>query len=453
MKGTLEKTEKAKYPVYKDSGVEWLGEIPEHWEIKKLKHISDSFPSNVDKHGKVNEKQVRLCNYTDVYKNEFISNEMNFMNATASNEQIQKFSLKIGDIIITKDSETSSDIAVPALVKEKLKNVICGYHLAIVRSHKKVNPHFLFRLFQDKTFNAQFEICSNGITRVGLGSSDLKKGLFLIPPLQEQTAIANFLDQKITLIDQAIAIKQKQIELLKERRQVLIHKAVTRGLNPNVKLKGSGVEWIGEIPEGWEVKKMKYLIQKSFSGGTPSTDKLNYWDGGIPWLSSADIKSDYLAKTNREISIKGLNNSSAKTAPKGSFVFVTRSGILQHTFAVSILEIDMAINQDIKCLILKCSISSEYLLKMIKGNNDRILVEVRQQAATVESIDMDAFFNLEVPVPDIIEQKKISNYITTISLKVETAMDLKQQEIEKLKEYKATLINSAVTGKIKVSEI
>jgi type I restriction enzyme S subunit len=161
-------------------------------------------------------------------------------------------------------------------------------------------------------------------------------------------------------------------------------------------------------------------------------------------------KKDYLFETSREISLKGLKNSSSNLAPKGAVIFVTRSGILQHTFAISILGKEMAINQDIKCLILKETLLSEYFQRLIKGNNTQILVEVRQQAATVESIDMKAFFNLQIAIPPIEEQKQIVTHIETLSSKIATAISLKEQEIEKLKEYKSVLINSAVTGKIKV---
>nr|HPQ35796.1 restriction endonuclease subunit S [Tenuifilaceae bacterium] len=202
--------------------------------------------------------------------------------------------------------------------------------------------------------------------------------------------------------------------------------------------------------EHWEVKRLKFLVKKSYSGGTPSTDKTDYWDGGIPWISSSDVKFDILKDTLREISHKGLMNSSANLAPKGTVVFVTRSGILQHTFPISILDREMAVNQDIKCLLFSCLIIPEYFQKLIQGNNAKVLVETRQQAATVESINMNAFFNLFIPIPPIQEQKEIVSHIETQTAKIATAISLIEQEIEKLKEYKSTLIDSAVTGKVKV---
>ncbi|NDP20940.1 MAG: restriction endonuclease subunit S [Paludibacter sp.] len=212
----------------KDSGVEWIGEIPESWEVKRLRYLADCFPSNVDKHSKENEIKVRLCNYTDVYKNDFITDDMDLMIATATNDQIRKFTLKKGDVVITKDSEAASDIAVPAYVTENLTNVICGYHLAVIRPNQGIDGKYLFRAFQCKVFNAQFEVCSNGITRVGLGNSDLKKGQFSVPPFNEQLAISEYIETSNTKLSIAISIKEKEIEKLKEYKSVLID-SVVRG--------------------------------------------------------------------------------------------------------------------------------------------------------------------------------------------------------------------------------
>jgi type I restriction enzyme S subunit len=211
----------------KDSGVEWIGEIPEHWEVKKLGYLANCFPSNIDKHSKVNEKEIRLCNYTDVYKNDYITNDMDLMLATATVDKITKFTLKKGDIVITKDSESANDIAVPTYIKEELTNVVCGYHLAMIRTYQRSYSKYLFRALQTKLFNTQFEICSNGITRVGLGSSDLKSGYFLVPSEQEQIEIAEFIEIGTTKITTAISLKEQEIDKLKEYKMSLIDGVVT----------------------------------------------------------------------------------------------------------------------------------------------------------------------------------------------------------------------------------
>jgi len=211
----------------KDSGIEWLGEIPEHWEVRKLKYVANCFPSNIDKHSKDNEQQVRLCNYTDVYKNDYITNDMELMFATATDDQIEKFTLLKGDVIITKDSETANDIANPALVVEELDNVVCGYHLSVLRSYSMLNGNFLLRALQCKIINVQFELCSNGVTRVGLGVHDMKSAKIPLPPIVEQQSIVDFIQTEVNKIQKTISTIEKEIALVEEYKTALIAEAVT----------------------------------------------------------------------------------------------------------------------------------------------------------------------------------------------------------------------------------
>ena len=248
-----------RYEHYKDSAVEWLGEVPEHWEIKHLKHSCQIYPSNVDKKSYENESPILLCNYTDVYYNESITNQLQFMSATASADQINKFSLKAGDTIITKDSETADDIAIAAYVPEDLPGVICGYHLALVRPFPEACGAFIKRLFDSHYAKASFNVLANGLTRVGLGQYALNNLEIPFPPYIEQSIIATFLDRETAKIDALVAEQQGLIELLKEKRQAVISHAVTKGLNPDAPMKDSGVEWLGQVPEHWEVKRIKNL--------------------------------------------------------------------------------------------------------------------------------------------------------------------------------------------------
>jgi type I restriction enzyme S subunit len=211
----------------KPSGIEWLGDIPEHWEVRKLKYVAEIFPSNIDKHSKEGEKAIRLCNYTDVYKNDYITNDMDLMVATASNEQIEKFTLLINDVIITKDSETANDIAIPAFVKENLENVVCGYHLSVMRPNEKIHGEFLFRVLQSKTINIQFEVNANGVTRVGLGTYSQKSPKVPIPPIEEQQQIVSYIETETSKLDQTISTIEKEIALVEEYKTSLIAEAVT----------------------------------------------------------------------------------------------------------------------------------------------------------------------------------------------------------------------------------
>jgi type I restriction enzyme, S subunit len=208
----------------KDSAI---GEIPKHWEVRRLKDLSDIQNSNVDKKSYADEISVKLCNYVDVYKNDFIDKSLNFMEATATKLEIKQFTIKQGDVFITKDSETCDDIAIPALATESIDGVLCGYHLAQFRIKEKVFlGSYLFRLFQSPSYGFRFVISAKGITRVGLGQSAIADSLTPVPPLSEQKAIADYLDTKTTQIDRIIQTINTQIEKLKELRKTLINDVV-----------------------------------------------------------------------------------------------------------------------------------------------------------------------------------------------------------------------------------
>jgi len=211
----------------KDSGVEWLGEIPAHWELRRLKTIADVQLSNVDKKSVEGQESVRLCNYTDVYYNERLTAELNFMAATATREQVGRFGLREGDVLITKDSESWTDIAVPAVVAEDLPGVLCGYHLAHIRPKRECYGPFLARAFSAIGPRDQFQVAANGITRFGLSHDAIATGVFAMPPESEQRAIAAFLDRETAKIDALIAKVREAIERLKEYRTALISAAVT----------------------------------------------------------------------------------------------------------------------------------------------------------------------------------------------------------------------------------
>ena len=210
----------------KPSGVEWIGEIPAHWKIKRLKYVAKILPSNVDKHIYPDEIQVRLCNYTDVYYNDYITVDTVLKKGSCKENEFEKFALRKGDVIITKDSETPADIGVPTYVKDNLDDVVCGYHLTMIRPVACCGE-YIFRFIQSDRTRRYFELESNGITRYGLGKPSIENLFLPIPPYSEQQQIANFLDRKTQQIDELINAEQRKIERLKEYRQSLISEAVT----------------------------------------------------------------------------------------------------------------------------------------------------------------------------------------------------------------------------------
>ena len=183
------------YPAYKDSGVEWLGEVPEHWEMRRLANVAEMRVSNVDKHVKEGEQPVRLCNYVDVYHNDRIGADLAFMPGTAKRTEIQRFCLAVGDVLVTKDSEDWTDIGVPALVEYVAEDLVCGYHLAMLRPDAAfLHPGYFFRVLGDSRVAWQFRVAAAGVTRYGLSQNAIRSMRIPVPPLAEQRIVASWLD-------------------------------------------------------------------------------------------------------------------------------------------------------------------------------------------------------------------------------------------------------------------
>ncbi|AAU90501.1 conserved hypothetical protein [Methylococcus capsulatus str. Bath] len=212
----------------KPSGIQWLGEVPEHWEVASIKHIADVRFSGVDKHSNDDETPVRLCNYTDVYKNERITADMDLMRATATAAEIARLTLKAGDVILTKDSETPDDIGVPAWVPEDLPGVVCAYHLGLLRPvPQRVLGEFLFRSIGSTRTAQQFHVLATGVTRFALGKHDVKNAIIALPPVEEQQAICRWIVEECQPLDEAIARAEEEIQLIREYRDRLIADVVT----------------------------------------------------------------------------------------------------------------------------------------------------------------------------------------------------------------------------------
>ena len=250
------------YATYKDSGLPWLGRMPGHWDTRRLRHACDMRVSNVDKHTKLGETPVRLCNYVEVYTSERIRESTRFMAASAREDERLRYGLRIGDVLITKDSEQWNDIGVPALVEFEAPDLVCGYHLAILRARPGLCGAFLHRVLESHFISAQFHVEANGVTRYGLSHGAIKGVAIPVPPADEQVAIVRFLDWADGRLERAIRAKKKVIALLSEQKQAIIHRAVTRGLDPSVPLQPSGVPWLGDIPQHWEVLRSKYVYRE-----------------------------------------------------------------------------------------------------------------------------------------------------------------------------------------------
>ena len=230
----------------------------------------------------------------------------------------------------------------------------------------------------------------------------------------------------------------------------MISHAVTKGLNPNVSMKDSGVEWLGEVPEHWELVPLKYLCTFS-GGGTPSKDNLNYWtDGDIPWVSPKDMKTFWIKETQDYITEKAIKESSTNMVEPNSLLMVVRSGILQRTIPIAINKVPVTMNQDMKALKFGNRVLVEYIADLIHGNTSELLLEWSKEGATVESIEHEYLANSIVPVPPIEEQQSIT---TLVAKKMGVYRELTckaESQIFLLQERRTALISAAVTGKIDV---
>jgi len=212
----------------KPSGIEWLGDIPEHWKAFKLSQMANITLSGLDKKSYDNQKEIYLCNYVDVYKNDYITESIDFMRATAIDDEILKLSLRSGDIIITKDSESWDDIAVPAYVPNDLSNVACAYHLALIRKKSNmINSEYLYVTFLSQYVSVQYKVKAKGVTRYGLSYQSIKDVVIFVPPLSEQEEITRVIKTSMCNVDKAILKAQQEVELITEYRTRLISDVVT----------------------------------------------------------------------------------------------------------------------------------------------------------------------------------------------------------------------------------
>lgn len=446
------------YPKYKDSSVEWLGDIPEEWNVLDLKFGSQIELSNIDKHSVEGETDVYLCNYTDVYNNEVIASSLPFMKATATNEQIKRLLLQEGDVIITKDSESPDDIGIAAFVQEISTNLVCGYHLCLIRPQKdKFSGRYLFWFFEAKSTQAYYFVEAVGMTRYALGKYSIANTQVPFPSLKTQQSIAFFLNNETTKIDGLIAEYKELIALLQEKRHALISHAVTRGLSELVKpddpkfgewkktvrFVESGIEWLGEIPEGWEVKKIERLYREvseeghddlpilSVSIHTGVSDK----ELGADELERKVTRSDDREKYKR-VAPNDLTYNMMR-AWQGGFGAVAVEGMVSPAYVVARPTLDIV---------------SGYFEMILRTPNAVEEMRIHSRGVTDFRLRLywEEFRVISVPNPSKAEQKAIMDYLDRENDKSVKLMNEMEGAIDLLKEHRSALITAVVTGKISV---
>ncbi len=432
------------YPEYKNSGVEWLEEIPKHWGAKKLKFISSVQPSNIDKKSKEDEVPVELCNYTDVYYNEEIDSSLTFMKASATNEQIKKFTLRAGDTIITKDSEDPRDIAIPAYVPKTLTGVVCGYHLAMIRPKDSDMGSYIKRVFETGYARSYFSTRANGLTRYGLGTYPLGNIYFPIPPKDEARNIAAFLDHETAKIDRLIARQERLIELLKEKRQAAISHAVTKGLNPDAPMKDSGVEWLGEVPAHW--KMIKFSVAASIRNGQVDPRIEPYTDYTL--IAPNHIESGTGKLLYVETAAEQGADSGKYLCKAGEVIYSKiRPALTKACLSPSNTVLCSA---DMYPVQARGELTNEFLLRFMLTKEFTTFATLASDRVAMPKINREALAECRAPVPPADEQKRIIQFIETSINTIDTLVEKVGEAIALMKEHRTALISAAVTGKIDV---
>lgn len=429
------------YPKFKESGVEWLGQVPGHWDVMRIRHlfeirkrISGELGHNVLS---ITQKGIKVKD-TESGEGQLSMDYSKYQFVEEGDFAMNHMDLLTGYVDISKHNGVTSP----------------DYRVFAIKDKSRCYDQYFLYLMQLGYNNKIFFAYGQGSSQLGrwrFPTEQFNDFYFPVPSYDEQKAIASFLDEKTALIDDLIAKKERQIELMKLKRSALINRVVTKGINSDAPMKNSGIKWMGQVPEHWSVKKIKFFA--SFTGGgTPSKDRLDYWNGTIPWVSPKDMKTEIISDSEDHITEAGLESSATKLVASGSVLMVVRSGILKHSIPVAINDRPVTLNQDMKAATFNNLVIAKYFYYFVTGNQLNLLFEWRKAGATVESIEQEYLLNSMMPIPTIEEQTKIVEFIDdniVSNIQVITKISI---QIEKLYDYRLSLISAAVTGKINISE-
>lgn len=431
---------------------EWARRVPSDWKVDRLGNVADILFSNVDKHTLDEEVSVRLCNYIDVYNNQRITADIDFMDASAEPREIKKFQVRRGDVLATKDSETPDDIAISSLVADELPGVLCGYHLALMRprKHKLWGP-FLAWLHASKAFRAQYEAKAVGVTRWGLAQSSFKEALVPLPSVGEQERIAAYLDASCAAIDAAVEAKRQQAETLEALRKSIISGAVTRGLNPRANVKPSGQAWLGEIPEHWSAPCLKRLLSEPLTYGLNEAAELE--DRSLPrYLRITDFDDD---GTLREDTFRSLPQEVACTAllQPNDVLFARSGATVGKTFMFRNYDGEACFaGYLIRARTLAWKLNPLFLYHFTKTTPYETWKNLIFTQATIQNISAAKYNYVAVPLPPLAEQEEICEFIEQKNAEFRALVVQLERQIETLVAYRNSLIHECVTGQRRVTE-
>ncbi|MDO8772159.1 MAG: restriction endonuclease subunit S [Burkholderiaceae bacterium] len=435
-----------RYPEYKDSGVEWLGEVPGHWRAVPIKHLGRlkggaGFPH--EKQGIQGEELSfhKVNALAQANSDGFLIESENTIDRVTAKE-LGAFIFPAGSIVFAKVGAALLLGRIRLLSQNScLDNNMMGL---VIKQDEFAVKFVLYAMNL-----VRFDLIANPGAVPSLNEGQIGDFRLAMPPLPEQTQIAAFLDRETAKIDALVAEQRRLMALLKEKRQAVISHAVTRGLNPHAPLKPSGIEWLGDVPEHWAVTPLKYVVSLR-SGGTPSKTNTAYWDGDVPWASSKDLKVEMLSDTQDHITQKAVDDGAADLVPAGSLLIVVRGMILIHTFPVVKALVPMAINQDLKALTPSAKLDVDFLAWLLRGASKETLGRIDEAAHGTKVLRLEAWTSIALPIPPIDEQLAIVRAICESMRQFDTLTTEAQRAIDLLQERRTALISAAVTGQIDV---
>ena len=428
-----------RYDTYKDSGVKWLGEIPSHWEMLPGLAI---FKENKEKNSNLAVNTVLSLSYGKIVVKKDIDEGL--VPAEYNTYQI----VHPGYIIIRCTDLQNDKVSLrTGLVKDD--GIITGAYLGLV-TNGKYNSSFMHYFLHAWDITKEIYRHGNGL-RQSLSWLDLRRLPILIPPIAEQTAIAAYLDTATAQIDAAIAQQQKMIDLLNERKQIIINRAVTKGLNPNVKMKDSGVEWIGEVPEGWEVKKLGYCIDILPGYAFPSQD---FVENGIKLLRGINVSPEKIRWEESVYWNKTIDDTLKKYMLEVNDLVLG----LDRPWIGSGTRVAIVKKEDLPCLLVQrvCRIrptnmmSINYIYYLLSNNLFYNALAVDTTGVSVPHISTEQIKKVVIPIPKLSEQNAIVEYIEMHIASINKAIQAANNQISLLQERKQIIINEVVTGKVKV---
>lgn len=437
------------YSSYKDSGIEWLGEMPTHWEVKRLKNVIRANITDGPHETPVFiDKGIPFLSVDGIQEGELTFENCRYISIDAHHNYSKKAKIEIDDILLGK----AASIGKVARVKVEFEFSIWSPLALIKPKLSEITPAYLEFLLKSTLTQYQIQQLSTLNTQQNISMRDIPKFIFLMPNIEEQTAIANFLDRETSRIDNLINEKANFIKLLKEKRQALITHAVTKGLDLNAKMKDSEVEWIGNVPEHWVVCAIKHIVLIPITDGPHETP--NFYDEGIPFVSAEAVSSGIInfEKIRGFISHEDHLKYSQKYKPKQGDIFMIKSGAT--TGITAIVETDIDFNIWSPLAVIRCNEKSHpyFVLNFMRSYNFQEAVALNWSFGTQQNIGMGVIENLSVTVPPIEEQTTIANFLDRETSKIDMIVNEVNHSIDLLKEHRSALISAAVTGKIDVRD-